>query len=319
MHHATHPEFNKKYVLGQELGSGGFGFVVSAYERETGIERAVKFIIRDKVPSSAWVRDPEMGPIPMEIYTLKHVKHKNIIQFCDAYQDDVYFYLVMELHGTQWTNPPPASSIHSPALSHTSEHSASTIDDDDEEDFAYTRQFERRTSCDLFECIEQHRHFEEKMAKKIFRQIVECVAYLDNIGICHRDIKDENIVIDQDYKVKLIDFGSAVSLHRQNKLFTRFYGTISFASPEILLSKPYRAEPAEIWSLGILLFTLLFGEVPFSDSKMAIMGRIVQPKMKVSHQCKHLIASLLELNPDNRPTIHQVLTHPWLCEDEFMQ
>jgi serine/threonine protein kinase len=67
------------------------------------------------------------------------------------------------------------------------------------------------------------------------------------------------------------------------------------------------------------LFTLLFGEVPFSDSKMAIMGRIVQPKMKVSHQCKHLIASLLELNPDNRPTIHQVLTHPWLCQDEFMQ
>jgi serine/threonine protein kinase len=198
MHHATHPEFNKKYVLGQELGSGGFGFVVSAYERETGIERAVKFIIRDKVPS--WVRDPEMGPIPMEIYTLKHVKHKNIIQFYDAYQDDVYFYLVMELHGTQWTNPPPASSIHSPALSHTSEHSASTIDDDEEE-LSYNRQFERRTSCDLFECIEQHRHFEEKTAKNIFRQIVECVAYLDNVGICHRDIKDENIVIDQDYQV----------------------------------------------------------------------------------------------------------------------
>jgi serine/threonine protein kinase len=199
MHHTTHPEFNKKYILGQELGSGGFGFVVSAYERQTGIERAVKFIIRDKVPSNAWIRDPEMGPIPMEIYTLKHVRHSNIIRFFDAYQDNTFFYLVMELHGTQWAQSQQMTSIHSPALSHTSD---STIDEEEHE--ATNRQFVRRTSCDLFECIEQHRHFEEGLAKKIFRQIVDCVAYLDSVGICHRDIKDENIVIDHEYKVILI-------------------------------------------------------------------------------------------------------------------
>lgn len=103
--------------------------------------------------------------------------------------------------------------------------------------------------------------------------------------------------------------------HSSKKLFTRFYGTLSFASPEILLSNPYRAEPAEIWSLGVLLFTLLFGEIPFPDSKSAIEGRILKPKINVSNQCKHLISSLLEKNPDNRPTIHQVLIHPWLNED----
>lgn len=115
----------------------------------------------------------------------------------------------------------------------------------------------------------------------------------------------------------MIDFGSSVILPRNSKdkkkkLFTRFYGTLSFASPEILLSQPYRAEPAEIWSLGVLLYTLLFGEVPYSSSQEAIAGRMSKPKKQVSNQCKHLIACLLEQDPSHRPTIHQVLTHPWL-------
>lgn len=199
MNHTLNKEFTSKYVLGQELGSGGFGFVVSAHERATGIERAVKFIIRKKVPSNAWVCDPKMGMIPMEIYTLKHVRHENIIHYCDSYQDETYFYLVMELHGTQWV-PPTFNSMHSPALS---QNSQSTIDEDELVE-PTQRQFVRRTSCDLFECIEQHKHFEETLAKKIFRQIADCVAYLECIGVCHRDIKDENIVIDQDYKVSLL-------------------------------------------------------------------------------------------------------------------
>ncbi|KAG0735745.1 hypothetical protein G6F57_008378 [Rhizopus arrhizus] len=312
MYHSLHPSFTEKYILGQELGSGGFGFVVSAYERQTGIERAVKFIVRKRVPSTAWVCDHEMGPIPMEIYVLKHVRHPNIIQYCDAYQDDVYFYLVMEIHGTQWKSQ-EYPLLHSPALSQNSQSTLSSEEED--EMMEPQRQFVRRTSCDLFECLEQHKYFEEGLAKKIFRQIVECVAYLDNLGVCHRDIKDENIVIDENYKVKLIDFGSAVMIPRHSKkLFIRFYGTILFASPEILLQKHHRAEPAEVWSLGILLYTLLFGEVPFPDPKSAISGPILQPKIRVSVECQHLIVSLLEKNPEHRPTIHQVLNHPWFTQ-----
>ncbi|KAI8992312.1 kinase-like domain-containing protein [Pilobolus umbonatus] len=313
MGYPLHPEFDKKYQLGQELGNGGFGFVMSCRERESGIERAVKFIIRQKVPHSAWLRDPVMGVIPMEIYTLKHVQHPNIIAYFDSYQDEVYFYLVMELHGTQWQNP-SQSPIHSPALTQTSQ---STLDEDELEDEIMDRMYVRRTSCDLFECIEQFKHFEESVAKKIFRQIVDCVAYLDRMGVCHRDIKDENIVVDNDFKVKLIDFGSSVIIPRRSskrKLFTRFYGTIPFASPEILLNQPYRAEPAEIWSLGVLLYTLLFGEIPFPESKQAILGNILPSKIRVSNQCTHLIHSLLEKNPDVRMNIHQVRSHPWLQE-----
>ncbi|KAG1377510.1 hypothetical protein G6F61_006671 [Rhizopus arrhizus] len=307
-HHSLHPAFSEKYAVGQELGSGGFGFVVSAYERQTGIERAVKFIVRKKVPKSAWVEDVEMGLVPVEIHVLRRVRHENIIQFCDVYQDSVYFYLVMELHGSQWVARPSTPISRSPALSQDSQ---STISSDEEEEML-SRPFARRASCDLFECIEQHKHLDEPRAKDIFRQIVHCVAYLDRLGICHRDIKDENVVIDQDYKVKFIDFGSAVVLDRKrNKRFVRFYGTVSSAPPEILLNQPYRPEPADMWSLGVLLYTLLFGEVPFPDSESAISGPIMRPRIKVSVECKHLIVSLLEKDPQHRPTIHQVLTHPW--------
>ncbi len=86
--------------------------------------------------------------------------------------------------------------------SRVSQNSQSTLSSEEEDEMMEPqRQFVRRTSCDLFECLEQHKYFEEGLAKKIFRQIVECVAYLDNLGVCHRDIKDENIVIDENYKV----------------------------------------------------------------------------------------------------------------------
>lgn len=117
-------------------------------------------------------------------------------------------------------------------------------------------------------------------------------------------------------QVKLIDFGSSVILPRhygQNKTyyFNKFYGTVSFASPEILMCKPYRAEPAEIWALGVLMYTILFGEVPFTSPSMAIAGRFATPKIKVSSKCMHLLSFMLQRNPEKRPSIHQVLTHPW--------
>ncbi|ORZ11121.1 kinase-like domain-containing protein [Absidia repens] len=333
-------QFYARYSIGEELGSGGFGFVISVKERSTGKERAVKFIYKNKVPSSAWVAH-HGERLPMEIYVLKNIQHPNIVGYIDSFEDDTYFYLVMELHGSQW-NQPSASSVavanaktnnnvstHLPGLSHTSEPS----DDDDEEDGAEDGNqnypiIGRRGSCDLFECIEQHRTFNEPLAKTIFRQIVECVAHLDKLGVCHRDLKDENITIDRNYKVKLIDFGSAVALPRHFQtddeekessrkknvvLHRKFYGTIAFASPEILSMEPYQAEPAEVWSLGVLLYTLVFGEVPFSNPRMALAAQFNPPpkSSKVSSKCMHLISCLLQKSPRRRPTVHQMLTHPW--------
>ncbi|KAH8555986.1 kinase-like domain-containing protein [Umbelopsis sp. PMI_123] len=332
------PQFAAKYSIGEELGNGGFGFVVSAIQKTTSREVAVKFIFRDKVPTHAWASDKELGMTPMEIYVLKNVRHPSIIAFLDAFQDSKFFYLVMELHGTQWsaTNPllvSPEARLSKLAAATEQQQLRSgmviagpptppeePIFPPVEDGSPRPNLLVRRTSCDLFECIEHHSKFSEKLAKKIFRQIIECVNYLNDIGVCHRDIKDENIVIDNNYVVKLVDFGSAVILPRSNAIkphyFDKFYGTISFASPEILLCKPYCAEPAEIWSLGILLYTVLTGEVPFNDPNQAISGPYASPRVHCTASCLHLIQRMLEKNPEKRATIAEVMDHPWFKETE---
>ncbi|KAF9929349.1 hypothetical protein BGZ67_006385 [Mortierella alpina] len=363
-HHALQPEFLAAYTLGDELGSGGFGFVVSATRNSDHKEVAVKFIFRDKVPVHGWAKDPELGVIPMEIYVLRNVQHRNIIGFLNVYQDVKFFYLVMELHGTPWSASNPllsknnnsnanaknnnnttmveamasatlnqrgmvgsnsttsssntsSSSLSFPMSASTSSSSSSLSHSGSENDLFEPPKpalLVRRTSCDLFECIEHHSKFSESQARMIFRQIVECVDYLNSRGICHRDIKDENIVIDNDFTVKLIDFGSAVIIPRpQGKLFDRFYGTINYASPEILKGEKYRAESAEIWSLGILLYTILYGEVPFNDPVQAISGPYISPRVRSSNECLHLLNWMLAKTPDRRATIEDVVNHPWLA------
>ncbi|KAG0200859.1 hypothetical protein BGX33_010734 [Mortierella sp. NVP41] len=353
-HHAMVPEFVSEYTLGDELGSGGFGFVVSATRNSDQKEVAVKFIFRDKVPVHGWAKDPELGVIPMEIYVLRNVTHANIIGFMNVYQDFKYFYLVMELHGTPWSASNPllnnmqgsmmgamaqatmnqqrnanaaaaaaaagsASTTSSGSYQATSTSSSSTslnqLADSGDEAHQPPKAalLVRRTSCDLFECIEHHSKFTETQARMIFKQIVECVHYLNSRGICHRDIKDENIVIDNDFRVKLIDFGSAVIIPKpQGKMFDRFYGTINYASPEILKGEKYRAESAEIWSLGILLYTILYGEVPFNDPVQAISGPYIAPRVRSSGECLHLLNWMLAKKSDQRATIEDVANHPWI-------
>ncbi|KAF9163962.1 hypothetical protein DFQ26_001963 [Actinomortierella ambigua] len=361
--HQLVPEFLTEYTLGDELGSGGFGFVVSATRNADGEEVAVKFIFRDKVPVHGWAKDPELGVIPIEIYVLRNVSHPNIIRYINMYQDYKYFYLIMELHGTPWSASNPllnknnnnnggntsmieamakatlsqrnininnsnngsgSSSLSSSGESSTSGYpkssSSSSLSSAADSDSGIAVEppkpalLVRRTSCDLFECIEHHSKFSEAQARVIFKQIVECVDYLNSRGICHRDIKDENIVIDNDFVVKLIDFGSAVIIPKpQGKLFDRFYGTINYASPEILRGEKYRAEAAEIWSLGILLYTILYGEVPFNDPMQAIRGPYIPPRVRSSMECLHLLNWMLAKSPDQRATIEDVVKHPWIA------
>ncbi|KAF9193291.1 hypothetical protein BGZ50_007551 [Haplosporangium sp. Z 11] len=346
--HTLVPEFAQQYTLGDELGSGGFGFVVSAVRNSDQKEVAVKFIFREKVPVYGWAKDPELGVVPMEVYVLRNVSHPNIIGFLDVFQDMRYFYLVMELHGTPWSAAATNSNSGKPSIADLAQAtlnqqmksggsmSGSTSTTSSESSFPGSTSSSssslnqlaeggldeppksalsvRRTSCDLFECIEHHSKFSESQARVIIKQIVECVYYLNSRGICHRDIKDENIVIDNDFVVKLIDFGSAVIIPPQGKLFDRFYGTINYASPEILKGEKYKAEAAEIWSLGILLYTVLYGEVPFNDPMQAISGPYIPPRVQSSSECVHLLNWMLAKSPEQRATIGDVIKHPWIVD-----
>ena len=196
-----------------------------------------------------------------------------------------------------------------------------------------------RPSHDLFECIEQspHKRLTEDQARYIFAQVVEVVYYLDSIGITHRDIKDENLVIDKDLKVvtfqlaegrnrtlteicpqvKLIDFGSAVIVdpEQPRPYYRQFFGTPAYASSEILRRQRYQAAPAEIWTLGVLLSFLLTGTTCFLSWRDCIEGRIVlnwSTGARFSRDVLSLMHRCLEPDPRKRANIHEVRAHRWL-------
>jgi len=86
--------FVQVYQLGAELGSGGYGFVMTAHHRVEGSEVAVKFIIKAKVPAHSWMEDEELGILPSEIMLLSFINHENIVKCLDVFEDDLFFYLV---------------------------------------------------------------------------------------------------------------------------------------------------------------------------------------------------------------------------------
>ncbi|KAK4701687.1 hypothetical protein P7C70_g4542, partial [Phenoliferia sp. Uapishka_3] len=331
--HRLHPLFESTYCIEEELGCGGFGFVVRATVRETGESVAVKFIERTKIPQDNWVLSRSFKPasgvgytgnerqrlLPLEAYVLGAIRNiKGVVRYIDLYEDNIYFYLIMELHGSPWssdkdTAPAPPMPQFGPDLVATpvSSPMLSPLELSPPRPVAMAR----RSSCDLFECIEQHNRFDEKTARFVFRQIVNVVYELGKHGIFHRDIKDENIVVSDDYEVKLIDFGSAVIYNTNAPVaptFRRFYGTTSFASPEILRGDEYEAPPCEVWSLGILLSILITGEVPFHDPEAAKVGRLSNPRVTFPDEAHELMRSCLTVDLHNRITIDEIRRHRWL-------
>ncbi|EIN12007.1 kinase-like protein [Punctularia strigosozonata HHB-11173 SS5] len=344
--HELNSYFVETYELEDELGAGGYGFVMTARHRTGGHETAVKFIIKDKVPAHAWVEDESFGRIPSEVMLVSLLEHDNIVRCLDIFEDSHYFYLVQELHGTPWVSRKKAQHQELAVPSLTPSSSCSTLDslplltphptdtaiwESQLEQFRNGQKqpenlqplpppaFGRRASHDLFECIEQSRHkrLPEPQARYIFAQVIEAVHYLEQLGITHRDIKDENLVIDSDLKVKLIDFGSAVvsDPEQERPYYQMFYGTTAYAASEILQRKKYQAPPAEIWTLGVLLSFLLTGSSPFLSEDDAIHGRVsIRESIAttLSEDCLSLMQRCLEPDPSKRADIYEVRAHPWL-------
>lgn len=321
-------KFRHKYYLLDMLGDGAFGFVMVARRHDGKCnkesrkiqEYAVKFIARGKVSSYLWVDDDVNGRIPFEAHILGHLNHPNIVKLVDIFTEDKeYIIMVTEMHGTQWDGVNPLLNASDNPNLRRSSAPVRTLNAaaSSSESIPGHHLMRRRTSCDLFECIDAHTHMAETVGRKIFAQIVEAIYYLNSVGLVHRDLKDENIVIDEHYNVKLIDFGSAnwIPTDPANYFYT-FNGTINYAAPEICRGNPYRGPEAEVWALGVLLYTIVAGQNPFAGPEEIIKGhRNEFPR--ATRLCGDLLRRTLHPDPVRRATIQEVRDHPWLAPEGY--
>jgi hypothetical protein len=164
-------------------------------------------------------------------------------------------------------------------------------------------------------------NFSENQASTIMSQIASGVKYLHKYGIVHRDLKPDNIMITQqnDYGIiKIMDFGLSKIVSTQEKMVDG-YGTLSYVAPEVLLRTPYNKE-VDIWSMGVILYYMLCGHLPFKGNKEVIIAeKIVNDDLEFdeeewevrSKKVRELISSCLKKEPEERITIDEFINHPW--------
>eukprot|EP00835_Amoeboradix_gromovi_P005297 NODE_485_length_7794_cov_0.605848.p2 type:complete len:386 gc:universal NODE_485_length_7794_cov_0.605848:368-1525(+) len=288
--------YHSKYELGQILGNGGFGKVFSGTSKTSKTAIVLKVLHR---------KDSDL---PKEVQILQNLpNHHNVIKYLDHFYNNSWN-IVLERFGYLWNN----------------------------------------TSCDLFEMIEHYNHSRkdriainenspdslcmcEETVRIIMTQVVNAVEFLSYQNIIHRDIKDENILVDFNLHIKLADFGSATlinsnvnkskdeaELNRFGGVFNQFMGTIQYASPEVVRYHGYCGFMQEVWSLGILMFTLLFGYSPFKNKGEILFREIkfnsVKPHLakSISNDCKSLLLGCLSRNMLERYTLNDIMDSKWL-------
>lgn len=155
--------------------------------------------------------------------------------------------------------------------------------------------------------------------QKIFTQLVGAVAYVHSKSCVHRDLKLENILLDKHENVKLCDFGFTREYEGKSAHLQTFCGTICYSAPEMLKAEKYAGEKVDIWSLGIILYSLIAGQLPFDEdddqvTKQQILSDNPKYNDRFPEEAKSLIDSLLSKRPLRRPTLSDVLAHPFLAE-----
>lgn len=172
---------------------------------------------------------------------------------------------------------------------------------------------------ELYNYLLRHGPLPVDKVKRIFTQLVGAVAYVHSKSCVHRDLKLENILLDKHENVKLCDFGFTREYEGKASYLQTFCGTICYSAPEMLKGEKYAGEKVDVWSLGIILYALLAGELPYDDdddqvTKSRILTEEPEYNDKFPDEAKALINLLLSKRPLIRPSLDDILAHPFLAE-----
>lgn len=172
---------------------------------------------------------------------------------------------------------------------------------------------------ELYDYLLRHGKLPVDKVQKTFTQLVGAVAYVHQQHCVHRDLKLENILLDKHENVKLLDFGFAREYEGKTNYLQTFCGTICYSAPEMLKGEKYAGEKVDVWSLGIILYALLCGELPFDDDDDDVTRRKIlseEPKYPdhVPPDALALMKQLLSKRPFPRPSLLDILNHPFLAE-----
>jgi polo-like kinase 1 len=224
------------------------------------------------VSKSSLVKSKAKAKLIAEIKIHKHLNHRHIVKFEHFFEDKVNVYILLEIC----------------------------------------------TNSTMMELVKKRKKLSEPEARYYTLQMIDALRYLHRHNVIHRDMKLGNLFLNKDMEIRVGDLGLSAKLNDQSERKKTICGTPNYIAPEIIAGKSHSFE-VDVWSLGVIMFTMLFGKPPFETKDVKSTYRKIRHgdysfpshSAHVSKEARSLVASILQLNPEKRPTLDEMLCHEW--------